>query len=496
MARRREENGGGLGVGSRRREGNPSAETAQRGATVPSWASASGRAEAGVAQASRLRVRAASRRPCRLGARRPENSQARRLRYACATVRWQAESVLDGAGRLLASAATGWVVWSSAFRRQARRIPSVFHLATPGAFYDPPAKAGTPNLPRLPRGIARWWSVGLLVALLCACAAGAAEVTHGIGGETMGTTWSVKFRGAEVSPQSRDGHRDAVQAELDRLEAQMSDYRAESVVSRFNRERGTNWFAVPVETARVVREALEISRRTEGAFDITVGPLVALWGFGPRRKTGVVPTAEAIAAARARVGWRWLEVRGTPAGVEETVTAGVALRKGIPDLEIDLGGIAKGFAAEVVSELLARRGLTNHLVGIGGDLRARGAGPAGEGWRVGIERPGAGVAGAEVVRVLALRDGALSTSGNYRNFFTVGGRRYGHIIDPRTGWPVAADVAGVAVSVVAKSGTWADALATGLLVLGEAAAVRVAEREGVGLVIVRGDGGIGAWFRE
>ena len=163
-------------------------------------------------------------------------------------------------------------------------------------------------------------------------------------------------------------------------------------------------------------------------------------------------------------------------------------------MEIDLGGIAKGFAAEVVSELLARRGLTNHLVGIGGDLRARGAGPAGEGWRVGIERVGAG--GAVVERVMALRDGALSTSGNYRNFFTVGGRRYGHIIDPRTGWPVAADVAGVSVSVVAKSGTWADALATGLLVLGEAAAVRVAEREGVGLVIVRGDGGIGAWFRE
>ena len=269
----------------------------------------------------------------------------------------------------------------------------------------------------------------------------------------------------------------------------MSDYRAESVVSRFNRERGTNWFAVPADTARVVREALEISRRTEGAFDITVAPLVALWGFGPRRKTGVVPTDAAIATARARVGWRHLEVRGVTAGVDEM---GAALRKGIPDLAIDLGGIAKGFAAEVVSELLARRGVTNHLVGIGGDLRARGAGPAGEGWRVGIER--AGAEGVEVARVLALRDAALSTSGNYRNFFKVGGKRYGHIIDPRTGWPVAVDVA--SVSVLAKSGTWADALATGLLVLGEDKARRIAEREGVGLIIVRGDGGIGDWLRK
>ena len=358
-----------------------------------------------------------------------------------------------------------------------------------GAFNAPPAKAGTPNWKRLRHGCV--WLLWVLVLVGAANLHGA-EATHAIEGETMGTTWSVKFRAEEISPQRREGHREAVQAELDRLEAQMSDYRAESAVSRFNRERGTNWFAVPVETARVVREALEISRRTDGAFDITVAPLVALWGFGPRRKTGAVPADAAIAAARARVGWRWLEVRETTAGVGETGAVAAALRKGIPDLKIDLGGIAKGFAAEMVSEVLARRGVTNHLVGIGGDLRARGAGPAGDGWRVGIER--AGASGAGVARVLALRDGALSTSGNYRNSFEVGGKRYGHIVDPRTGWPVEAGV--VSVSVVAKSGTWADAFATGLLVLGEAAAVRVAEREGVRLVIVRGDGGSSEQLRQ
>ena len=331
-----------------------------------------------------------------------------------------------------------------------------------------------------------WLLLLLLMVGLGVAAACGAEVTHAISGETMGTTWSVRFRAEGISPQRRDGHREEVQRGLDRLEAQMSNYRGDSVVSRFNAARDTNWFAVPVETARVVSEALEISRRTEGAFDITVAPLVALWGFGPRRRTGVVPADAAIAAARARVGWRQLEVRATTAGVDETGAAGAALRKGIPDLEIDLGGIAKGFAAEVVSELLARRGVTNHLVGIGGDLRARGAGPAGEGWRVGIEQPA--VAPGVVEQVVALRDRALSTSGNYRNFFAVGGKRYGHIIDPRTGWPVAAGVA--SVSVVAKAGARADALATGLLVLGADGARRIAEREGVMMLLLleSGDG--------
>ena len=355
-----------------------------------------------------------------------------------------------------------------------------FYPGRRGAFNDPPHEAGTPNLGCLRFGSA--WLM-MLLALVGARDLAAAEVTLALGGETMGTTWSVKFRGAEVSAQNRARHRLAVQAELDRLEAQMSNYRIESVVSRFNRERGTNWFAVPAETARVVREALEISRRTDGAFDITVAPLVALWGFGPRRKTGAVPTEVAIAAARARVGWRQLEVRG---GTEETGAAGAALRKKIPELEIDLGGIAKGFAAEAVSEVLCRRGVINHLVGVAGDLRARGSGPAGTGWLVGIERAGAG--GMTVGRVIALRDKALSTSGNYRNCFEVGGRRYGHVIDPRTGWPAAASGVAGSVSVVAGSGTWADALATGLLVAGNEEGMRMAEREGWAVQIFTDEG--------
>ena len=312
-----------------------------------------------------------------------------------------------------------------------------------------------------------------------ALAAGA--VMQAIRGETMGTTWSVKYFPPAATNFSNAMARGLVQAELDRLEAQMSNYRADSVVSRFNACAETNWFPVPIETARVVAEALEISRRTEGAFDITVAPLVRLWGFGPRRRTGVVPTDAAIAEALTRVGWRHLEVRGAAASTgaskneRGTANVGAALRKRIVGLEIDLGGIAKGFAAETVSELLRQRGVTNHLFGIGGDLQARGPGPTGNGWRVGIENPLAATNG--LARVIALRDAALSTSGNYRNFFTTNGKRYGHIVDPRSGRPVLAGVASVAV--VAPRGTHADALATGLFVLGEKHALQFAERDGV-----------------
>lgn len=306
------------------------------------------------------------------------------------------------------------------------------------------------------------------MSLKPALAAGA--VLQAISGETMGTTWSVKYFPPATPTISPAAVREWVQVELDRLEAQMSNYRADSVLSRFNNFAETNWFSVPIETARVVFEALEISRRTDGAFDITVAPLVRLWGFGPRRRTGAMPTDAAIAEALTRVGWRHLEVRGATAG------AGAALRKRSANLKIDLGGIAKGFAAETVSELLRQRGVTNHLVGIGGDLQARGPGPAGHGWRVGIENPLADAnATNALVRVIALRDAALSTSGNYRNFFTAAGRRYGHIVDPRTGRPVPAGVASLAV--VAPRGTHADALATGLFVLGEKRALRFAERE-------------------
>lgn len=286
-----------------------------------------------------------------------------------------------------------------------------------------------------------------------------------IGGTTMGGNWSVKFRSALPSPQRVQ---DDVQSLLDRLEGQMSLWRADSVLSRFNASQSTDWISVPTELAEVVGVAQGVSEKSGGAFDITVAPLVNLWGFGPARKDHrpAVPTDADVLVAREHVGYRKLQVRVDPP----------AIRKVDPLVAIDLGGIGKGFAADQVAHMLDALGV-DYLVAIGGELRARGA------WRVGIETPTPDT--RRVFRSLVLRDGSLSTSGDYRNFREIEGKHYCHEIDPRTGRPIENSPA--SVSVIHPSGTEADALATAMMVLGPARGVELANRQGISaLFILRG----------
>ncbi len=303
--------------------------------------------------------------------------------------------------------------------------------------------------------------VGLVAWLATSQASAAAPAA--LLGETMGTTWSVKIAPAPAAKLDPRELRTALQSRLDELEAAMSTYRADSEVSRFNRAATTNWFPVSIDTAQVVTEALRVNRATAGAFDITVAPLVELWGFG-RTRSNRVPASNEISAALALTGSEKLFVRAAPP----------VLRKADPRLAIDLSGIAKGYAVDALSELLARKGITNHLAQIGGEFLARGHATDGGAWRVGIEhatRPG------EILRAVELKNQALSTSGNYRNVHEVAGRKFGHILDPRTGWPVENGLA--SVSVIATSSATADALATALFVLGPAQATTTAERLGV-----------------
>lgn len=300
-----------------------------------------------------------------------------------------------------------------------------------------------------------------LVALLVASQASAAAPSTLIG-ETMGTTWSVKIAPPPVVKLDTRELRAAIQSRLDDLEAAMSTYRADSEVSRFNRAATTNWFPVSPDTAQVVKEALRLHQATEGAFDITIAPLVDLWGFG-RKRTSRVPTSNEITAALALTGSEKLSLRTAPS----------ALRKADPHLAIDLSGIAKGYAVDAISGLLLRAELTNHLAQIGGEFLARGHAAEGDPWRVGIEdarHPG------EILHVVELKEQALSTSGNYRNLHEVAGRKFGHILNPRTGWPVENSLA--SASVFAKSSATADAVATALFVIGATAAAK-AERLGV-----------------
>ncbi|MEQ2007901.1 MAG: FAD:protein FMN transferase [Limisphaerales bacterium] len=296
----------------------------------------------------------------------------------------------------------------------------------------------------------------------------------------MGSTWSAKFRPATNTPPPRVVER-ALQVKLDDLEGQMSTWRADSDLSRFNASRDTNWFPVPRDTAVVMREALEVSRLTDGAFDVTVFPLVQLWGFGPGGKKGRVPTGAEIVAALKRVGWQKLHVRLDPP----------ALRKSQPGVAVDLSALCPGYASDCLGELLEARGIRDYLVEVGGEFRARGNGTLGPGWRVGVERAGdlqsPSVAGVSTqdggykppARALAatvtVTNQSLATSGDYRNFFTVGSRRFSHHLDPRTGRPVEFGIA--SVSVVHESTMRADALGTALTVLGFGQSWALVQRE-------------------
>ena len=299
-----------------------------------------------------------------------------------------------------------------------------------------------------------------------------------LSGSTMGTRYTVKLR---ALPPEVD--RDALQAEIDgilhRINGRMSTWDPDSELSRFNASASTDWVTMSSETVRVVGEALEVSRLTDGAFDVTVGPLVDLWGFGPGPRPEVAPSSEQVAAAREQVGFRRLQLQET----------GSALRKEHPQLRIDLSAIAKGYAVDQLAEHLERRGVADYMVEIGGEVRARGTHPRGTPWRIGIERPVAG--GRSVYRVIQIDGRGLATSGDYRNFIEVDGRRLSHTIDPRTGRPVTHELA--SVTVMASSSMRADAIATGLLALGPEAAADLAEREKIAaLFILRTDEG----FRE
>lgn len=273
-------------------------------------------------------------------------------------------------------------------------------------------------------------------------------------GKTMGTTWSVvvvttsaEQSRAAVALQPR------IEALLERVNDLMSTYRPQSELSRFNRHASTEPFPVSPETALVVRRALEIGEATGGAFDATLGPVIDLWGFDDQGRREAPPSDEELAKARARVGLEKVRVEGD------------ALVKTQPDVDLNLSGIAKGYGVDVVHALVREAGFTDVLVDIGGEVRASGRNVGGDAWRLGVNVPRSGADPEAVLVVVPVDDAALATSGDYRNFFEAGGRRYSHIIDPTTGAPVTHQL--VSVSVLAKDATTADALATAGLVLGE-----------------------------
>jgi thiamine biosynthesis lipoprotein len=277
----------------------------------------------------------------------------------------------------------------------------------------------------------------------------------------MGTTYTVKYRPTQNSPSLKTIQTD-VDALLGEINHIMSTYDPESELSRFNRMRTTDWVSASAPLRDVLKTALEIGAQSEGAFDITVGPLVNLWGFGPEVHPDRIPRETDIAAARTRSGLDKIALSETQP----------AMRKHRPDVFLDLSGIAKGYGVDRVAELMTARGIEHYVVEIGGEIRVRGLKDHDIPWRIAIEKPLSGE--RSVQTILSLSDIALATSGNYRNFFEIAGRRYSHAIDPTTGWPV--DHHLVSVTVLADTSMRADAWATAFQVLGPERGMAIAER--------------------
>ena len=292
-----------------------------------------------------------------------------------------------------------------------------------------------------------------------------------LSGPTMGTTWSVKFTG--TPDEGVDALKADIEAALEQVNAEMSTYRPDSNLSRFNQAEAGSLVRLPDDTVKVLTAAFDISTMTEGAYDVTVGPVVNLWGFGPDPDRFEAPAETDIEAALSRVGWQQLLLNGN-----ELLQPG--------NVYVDLSSIAKGFAVDKVAGLLDQQGLTGYLVEVGGELRAKGTKPYGQPWRVAVERPVPGV--REVEQVVDLTDLAIATSGDYRNFFESDGKLYSHTIDPRTGYPVEHHLA--SVTVLHESAMMADGLATAMTVLGPEKGMALArEQELAVFFIVRTDEG-------
>jgi thiamine biosynthesis lipoprotein len=289
----------------------------------------------------------------------------------------------------------------------------------------------------------------------------------------MGTVYMVKI--SDPPADLPEDWRQQVDLELRRVNDQMSTYLESSELSRFNRSSSTDWFPVSPETATVVAYALDVSAATDGAFDVTVGPLVDAWSFGPGERSETPPDDAKIAQLRERVGYQRLAVRRDPP----------ALKKQQPALRVDLSAIAKGHGVDRVIERLTAMGVENAFVEIGGEVRVQGArGP--RPWGVGIQQPDA--ESGRVLTAVPLTTGAIATSGDYRNYFEKEGERFSHTLDPRTGRPITHRVA--SVSVHADHCMAADAWATAINVLGAEAGAEVAAAEGLDiLMLVRTDEG-------
>ncbi|RAI70769.1 FAD:protein FMN transferase [Pseudomonas fluorescens] len=317
----------------------------------------------------------------------------------------------------------------------------------------------------------RWQSIFfVLFGMLTACGNGDSLET--LGGPTMGSTWSIKYVRHAGLPA-----RAVVQIEVEKILAevdrQMSTYRSDSDIERFNALPAKRCQAMPASILELVRVGEQLSVQSDGSYDLTVEPLLNLWGFGPQAREEKVPTAEALAEVRKRVGHEHLRIDGDQLCKDAAV-------------EVDFNSIAAGYAVDRIAARLEAMGIHDYLAEATGELKASGRKADGSPWRIALEEPRDDRQVAE--RVMLVDGYGLSTSGDYRNYFEQGGRRFSHTFDARTGAPVSHGLA--SVTVIHPSALMADGLSTLLLILGPERGWDYAEKHDIGaFFVIRADTG-------
>ncbi|NKB25740.1 MAG: FAD:protein FMN transferase ApbE [Kiritimatiellae bacterium] len=272
-------------------------------------------------------------------------------------------------------------------------------------------------------------------------------------GHTMGTTYSIKIANSSLGQSALKQLQRDIDSYLVKINKQMSTYSPNSEISQFNKSTLTEPVTISEPFAEVIRFALDLSQQTDGAFDLTVDPLIDLWGFGVNQHKSP-PEDEQISEVQKSVGYQHVALMGE-----------IRLQKDIPALRLNLNAIAKGFAVDVVAQLIRSKGETNYLVEMGGELVASGQNFDQQLWKVGVDLPDRKNSTRAIKGVVYLNNAALATSGDYRNYRELAdGKIYTHILDPRTGRPLEHRLA--SVSVLAETCMRADGLATALCVMG------------------------------
>ena len=300
-------------------------------------------------------------------------------------------------------------------------------------------------------------------------------------GKTMGTFWRVSLAGIDAA--RADDLRKKIQTQLDGDDRLLSTWKNDSALMRFNRSVSTQPWPVEEAMSDIVTLSLRIGAKTDGAMDITVGPLVNLWGFGPARQPVKTPDEAQIAAAKAQTGLQHLSVINR-AGQQ-------FLQKDLPGLFVDLSTVGEGYAADHLARLMEQEGISRYLVSVGGALASRGTNPQGNPWRVAIQKPTDQENAVQAI--VDINGHGISTSGSYRNYYELDGKRLSHVIDPATGRPITHKL--VSVTVISPTALEADGWDTGLMVLGPEKAKAVALKEGLAVYLVTKEAeGFSVWM--